>query len=183
MEEMIITNEMRQRINEYLGYELIKEGEIGHNLYDEAPGLGKIGIECTEFGHVVTTKQLDSNGNVEWFKNGHPKARPGEIKSFHCKLTTISAKKAKVLIASLFPEEAIDEIFLRENNDAIEGLRKQLHVIKQKGLKAGKESRNKPAGLLMGPNEMFLGGVSYMYSRDEEEDKPAMLYGPNDMPL
>jgi hypothetical protein len=132
MIELIITNELRRGINEYLNYELIKENEVGHHIYDEAPGLGRIGIEGNEVRHVVTNKQLDSNGNIEWYKTPHPKAKPGEIKAFHCKLTTVSSKKAKILIASLFPEESIDDKFLNKNDETIQGLRKQLKLIKDR---------------------------------------------------
>lgn len=189
MEELIITNKMRERINDYLGYEFIRKNEVGHHMYDEAPGLGKIGIECNELKHVVTNKQLDSNGNVEWYKNPHPtKARPGEIKPFHCKLTTVSAKKAKILIASLFPEEAVDKNFLGENREAIEELRKQLHIVREKSKVAQKISAIKesfrPHRMVMGPNDMFLdGALFYLYGEIREFERPIMLFGPNDMPL
>jgi len=179
MEELIITKDMREKINNYLGYELIKENEVGHHIYDEAPGLGKIGIECSEHGLVVTNKQLDSNGTVEWFKTAHPKARPGEIKPFHCKLTSVSAQKAKVLIASLFPEEATDGKFLRENKQTIEELRSQLHIVK-KSRKSEEKKDSQTNKLLLGPNEIFVKGANYMV---EDEDDNGMLYGPNEMKL
>lgn len=128
MEELIITKEMREKINNYLGYELIKKNEVGHHIYDEAPGLGKIGIECNELSEVCTNKQLDTNGNVEWYKNPNPGRKRGQTKPFHCKLTTVSARKAKILIASLFPKEADDKNFFEENQEVINELRGQLNI-------------------------------------------------------
>lgn len=185
MEEMIITNEMREKINHYLGFELIKENEVGHHIYDEAPGLGRIGIEGNELHHVVTNKQLDGNGNVEWYKTPHPKAKPGEIRPFHCKLTTVSAKKAKVLIASLFPEEIFDKKFIGENLQEIQSLRHQLNVIEGKEADAFErkmEEYHVPNKLLLGPNEMFLEGA-YFYNGwlEETEKEPVLLLGPNEM--
>lgn len=130
MKEMKITNHMRDDINRYLGYELIRKSEVGHHIYDEAPGLGKIGIEGKDLNDLVTNKQLDSNGNVEWFKNPNPLKKIEKIKPFHCKLTTVSSKKAKVLIASLFPEETIGTGFSKEHEEEIKTLRQRLNVLK-----------------------------------------------------
>lgn len=184
MKEIVITNEIREKVNNYLGFELIKQNEVGHHLYDEAPGLGRIGIEGTEVERVVTNKQLDSNGNIEWFKTPHPKARPGEVRPFHCKLATVSAKKAKILIASLFPEEAVDNSFLQENRESIEELRKQLKAVNLKM----KERENPTAQkqwareykLLLGPNEILLDSALYLiFGKEEETERPVMLFGPN----
>lgn len=164
MVELTITNEMRSKINDYLGYELIKEHEVGHQIYDEAPGLGRIGIEGNELQQVVTNKQLDSNGNIEWYKTPHPKAKPGEIKPFHCKLTTVSSKKAKILIASLFPEEAIDDRFMSENYEVVQNLRSQLNLIKAKRKvtrQANKNTKLLPNKTpMMNPNQMLMEGAS-----------------------
>lgn len=182
MEELIITKEMRDKINNYLGYELIKKNEVGHHIYDEAPGLGRIGIEGNELRDVVTNKQLDSNGNVEWYKTPNPKAKPGIVKPFHCKLTTVSSKKAKILIASLFPEEKMGERFQMENRQMIQNLRDQLNVLKmRKKMKADRQwLQNKKANsFLMGPNDMFMESAQLYVAKEEE--KPKMMLGPNDM--
>lgn len=182
MEELIITKDMRETINRYLGYELVKKNEVGHHIYDEAPGLGKIGIEGVELRDVVTNKQLDSNGNVEWYKNPNPKIRPGIIKPFHCKLTTISSKKAKILIASIFPEEAINDKFLKDNSESIAKLRDQLHLITRK---KGPQKRNvaaRPNNLSMKPNNHFLEGITRFYNLDEDHQEP-LIFGPNNLPL
>lgn len=165
MEELIITKEMRQKINTYLGYELIKQNEVGHFIYDEAPGLGKIGIEGVSLEDVVTNKQLDSNGNVEWHKNPNPHKMRGNKRPFHCKLTTVSSKKAKILIASLFSEEASDKNFLKENLESIKELRKQLNVIKKTKRTLINKMNEK---LMMGPNESFMNGAIMVFSDNEE---------------
>jgi len=184
MKELIITGEMREKINTYLGYELIKQNEIGHHIFDEAPGLGKIGIEGSELDHVVTNKQLDSNGNVEWYKNPHPKERPGRIKPFHCKLTTVSSKKAKILIASLFPEEALDRNFQNDNQETIEQLRGQLKILKGKDAVMTKRVRGEPTYMIMGPNDMFFEGAKLFSSLEmQNEEINPLLYGPNDLPM
>lgn len=162
MREIMITNELRERVNHYLGYELIKKNEVGHHIYDEAPGLGKIGIEGNDVGHIMTIKQLDRNGNIEWYKSPNIRAHSGEVKSFHCKLTTVSSKKAKILMASLFPEEIINEEFLIENYDAIQELKGTLRLVSQKTEQNAERERLNP--MLMGPNDLFFEGAHYMLS-------------------
>ena len=163
MEERKITNEMRRKINDYLGYELIKNAEVGLNIFDEAPGLGKIGIEGGEHGLVITNKQLDSNGNVEWFKS-RASSSNNDIKAFHCKLTTVSSKKAKILIASLFPEEEIDSKFLEENTETIENLRKQLHIVKKSIENIGEEQIHIINKLIFTPRDAFFNGALHTFS-------------------
>lgn len=177
MEELIITKEMREKINNYLGYELIKRNEVGHHIYDEAPGLGKIGIEGIEMKEVVTNKQLDSNGNIEWYKNPNPRMRPGIIKPFHCKLTTVSSRKAKILIASIFPEETSDEKFLEENGDIIKKLREQCHLLNKKKMAQKKEKDIDSNKHLLEPGDMFFESAQRLYASDEDE-KPISVPNP-----
>lgn len=144
--ELIINEDLRRTVNDYLGYELIKPNEVGHHIFEEAPGQGKVGIEGTELHSVITTKFLDANGNIEWHKSANPKLHVGphaskkELsskgldhypQSFHCKLTTVSAKKAKILIASLFPEEIIDKSFMKQNKDEITRLKTQFEIVRE----------------------------------------------------
>lgn len=188
MRELVITEELRDKINNYLGYELIKRNEVGRHIYDEAPGLGRIGIEGNEQLQVVTNKQLDSNGNVEWYKSPNPMVRGGKIRPFHCRLTTVSAKKAKILIASLFPEEEFDKNFLIENGEVIETLREQMRTISTSertsaSIKDG-EKHLQPHSLIIGPGELFADGAFYYLMISGKKDESSSVFlGQNETQL
>lgn len=171
MREFVIDESMRRTVNDYLGYELIKPSEVGHHIFEEAPGQGKIGIECAEHRAVITTKFLDANGNIEWHKSANPKlhlsprASHHELQEhgvdhypqpFHCKLTMVSAKKAKVLIASLFPEEILDKEFVTQHRDEIRMLRSQMEVTQHGQAKMLMEEKHaEVAGHEMSSEEMM----------------------------
>ena len=82
----------------------------------------------------------------------------------HHKLTTLSAQKAKIVIASLFPDEMFDDGFLKENENEIARLRQELHIVirKIKGTPPRKLQKKIPAAGRV--YQCMLKGAFHLYS-------------------
>lgn len=124
--DIIIDNEVRSEVNQKVGYEFIRLGDIGHTLYLETLGGDlKVGIEGGMHGRMMTVKTLDTEGNIVWHRsyNGRQWPMPHPFDSeiewggktpdaptpFRYQLTRVQAEKARQLIESLLPQLKIKD--------------------------------------------------------------------------
>lgn len=133
-----VTHQIKQVVNRYLGYELLKSNMEGRTIWGSGNTIQiDYNFDKARYGQIT----LSHSGNVgfsrlcriipENIPDGHIFV-PMEKVDLQCvnepkvALANIPSKKARILMAALFPDEIYDEEFKKEYAAEIEVLRSKL---------------------------------------------------------
>ncbi len=114
---MRITKSLKEGVNKFLNYELLTEEDVGRDLRSPHSGSGVVEIPYGQ----MDGKHLDSDGNIASYHQ-----TTSEL------IGHIAPEKAKLILATLFPEEVKDPHFLSSHLYEIASFRNTLGTLPEK---------------------------------------------------